>query len=60
MCQGCNRREFMGVAALGGAMLASQFMRNSVFAAEGDPDWPPMAPAKIYRLFVGRAPATPI
>ena len=29
-------------------------MRNSVFAAEGDPDWPPMQPAKIYRLFVGR------
>jgi hypothetical protein len=54
MCQGCNRREFMGVAAVGGALLASQLMRNSVFAAEGDPDWPPMAPAKIYRLFVGR------
>ncbi len=54
MCQGCNRREFMGVAAMGGALLASQLMRNSVFAAEGDPDWPPMPPAKIYRLFVGR------
>ena len=54
MCQGCNRREFMGVAAMGGALLASQLMRNSVFAAEGDPDWPPMQPAKIYRLFVGR------
>ncbi len=54
MCQGCNRREFMGAAALGGAMLASQFVRNNVWAAEGDRDWPPMAPARIYRLFVGR------
>jgi len=54
MCQGCNRRQFMGTAAVGGALLASQFMRNGVFAAQGDSDWPPMAPAKIHYLFAGR------
>ena len=54
MCQGYNRRDFMGAAAMGGALLASQTMRDNVFAAEGDSDWPPMQPAKIYRLFVGR------
>ena len=54
MCQGCNRREFMGVAAMGGAWLASQLMRNTVFAGEGGPALPVVPPAKIYRLFAGR------
>ena len=54
MCQGCNRREFMGAAAMGGALLASQLVRRNALAAEGESDWPPMPPAKIYRLFVGR------
>ena len=54
MCQGCNRRQFMGVAAMGGVWVTSQFMRNTLFAAEGDPALPVVPPAKIYRVFAGR------
>ena len=34
--------------------VASQFLRSSVFAAEGDPALPVVPPAKIYRVFAGR------
>ena len=44
----------MGVAAMGGAWLASQLMRNTVFAGEGGSALPVVPPAKIYRLFAGR------
>ncbi len=54
MCEGCNRRQFMGVTAAGGALLASHLMSRSASAADGETAWPAMPPAKIYRIFAGR------
>jgi len=52
-----NRREFLGTAAAGGALLATQWAATAAGAAEGPAEgtaWPKLPPAKIYKVFAGR------
>ena len=53
MCGGCNRRQFLGTTAAGGALLAMHFTGRSVFGAD-ETDWPPLPPVKIHKIFAGR------
>lgn len=53
MCNGCNRRQFLGSAAAGGALLAMRWSLPSALAADGD-DWPKLPPVKIHTVFAGR------
>lgn len=54
MCNGCNRRQFLGSAMAGGALLATHLASDGLSAGEGA-DWPAPAPAKIYKVYAGRA-----
>ncbi|HOD81555.1 MAG: hypothetical protein BWX88_01940 [Planctomycetes bacterium ADurb.Bin126] len=47
-----TRRQFLGAAAAGGAMLAANFAAAS--AESKDADFPKLPPVKIYKLFAGR------
>ena len=53
MSEQMNRREFLGVSAVGaGAVLLSTQLATGQGKEE---DWPPkMAPAKIYKIYIGR------
>jgi len=53
MSDSLNRREFLGTAAAGSALLATQLMTNATVAAERT-SWPKLPPAKIYKVFAGR------
>jgi len=53
MSDSLNRREFLGTAAAGGAMLAAQLAANSALAA-GEASWTKLPPAKIHRIYAGR------
>ncbi len=53
MCNGCNRRQFLGSAAAGGALLAMNWATRSAMAATAE-DWPPLPPVKILKVYAGR------
>ena len=53
MSDSLNRREFLGTAAAGSALLAAQLAADSAVAAEAA-SWPKLPPAKIYKVFAGR------
>jgi hypothetical protein len=48
-----TRREFLGTAAAGGALLTAGWAINSALAAEGAA-FSKLAPAKIFKVFAGR------
>jgi hypothetical protein len=48
-----NRREFLGTAAAGGALLAAQLAATSAFAAE-EASLSRPSPVRIYKVFAGR------
>ena len=52
-----NRREFLGTAAGGSFMLASQPAARSAAATDRDA-WPKLRPARIYKVYIGRSGAT--
>ena len=52
MSENLNRREFLGTAAAGGAMLAASWAGSS--ALGGEAAFPKLPPAKIYKVFAGR------
>ena len=54
MAEPWTRRDFMGAAAAGGALLAAGWAANPALAAGGDA-WPRPAPARIYKVYAGRA-----
>jgi len=52
-----SRREFLGAAAAGGALLAGQLGCQGAMHAQADATalgWPPLPPVKIYKVYVGR------
>jgi len=53
MSDSLNRRQFMGTVAAGGVLLAGQLHARSATAAT-PAGWPELAPAKIYKVYVGR------
>lgn len=53
MSDGLTRREFLGTAAAGSALLASQWAASAAVAAEGEA-WTRLPPAKIYKVYAGR------
>ena len=53
MSDSLNRREFLGAAAAGGALLAAHLAADSVGPSPGA-SWPKLPPAKIYKVFAGR------
>jgi hypothetical protein len=53
MSDSVNRREFLGTAATGSALLAAQLAAGSAAAAEGR-SLSKLPPAKIYKVFAGR------
>jgi len=53
MCDHCTRREFLGTAAAGGALLAANVAAQPALAAGGG-DFPKLPPVKIYKVFAGR------
>lgn len=52
MSQQVTRREFLGTAAVGGAVLASQLSAAPAAGDEGN--LPKLPPARIYKVFAGR------
>ena len=48
-----TRRELLGTAAVGGALLASRLAAGEETAPERTP-WPKLPPAKIYKVYAGR------
>ena len=53
MINSLTRRELLGTAAAGGALLATRLAADSVAASEGAP-WPKLPPVKIYKVYAGR------
>ncbi|MCA9429977.1 MAG: twin-arginine translocation signal domain-containing protein, partial [Candidatus Omnitrophica bacterium] len=53
MSSSLSRREFLGTAAVGGA-LASRVLRGSPILAGAVEGWPAMKPARIHKVYVGR------
>ena len=52
-----SRREFLGTAAAGGALLAGQLGCQGAMHAQADATalgWPPLPPVKIHKVYVGR------
>ena len=52
-----SRREFLGAAAAGGALLAGQLGCQGAMHAQADATalgWPPLPPVKIYKVYIGR------
>jgi hypothetical protein len=49
-----NRREFLGTATAGGALLAAGWAANRVFAAAAQESWPKLPPVRIHTIFAGR------
>ncbi len=50
-----SRREFLGTAAVGGALLVGQLGARRLMGAEAEAEgWPPLPPVKIYKVYVGR------
>jgi hypothetical protein len=53
MGESLSRRQFIGTAAAGGALLAGRLGQGTLIAGQA-PDWPAMPPVKIYKVYVGR------
>lgn len=47
-----SRREFLGSAAIAGGILMTGGLAKA--AADEGPEFPPMPPVKIYKIFIGR------
>ena len=46
-----TRRQFLGTAAAGGALLAGKLGARPLMAGEGE-GWPALPPVKIYRVYI--------
>jgi hypothetical protein len=52
MCNHLNRREFLGTAAAGGALLAASWAANPALA--GEDAFVKLPPARIHKVYAGR------
>jgi len=50
MSDSVTRREFLGTAAAGAALLATQLKARPLIAGEEE-GWPPLEPVKIYKVY---------
>jgi hypothetical protein len=54
MCEGCNRRQFLGTTATAGGMLLASHLAPSALGAAAGEGWPKLPTVKIHVAFAGR------